>query len=489
MRTFDKRSARSARSFWRSQFRTRVPAIWLALQCAILPLLAIGLCSGQENLQPRIILTDQQSFELPGGLLAERTRKPGYRLSGAIIYKDPVLISVNLAYYRSPSVGVKRIEQGRIPLSEAKKDIVPTTDLEMQEGQYSLNYAADVQLKPGLSVFIIQAIDKKSGILLQRRDYCLYYVPLFYRTAWFSGAVGVLIISTISVFLGFRHRRRALLIRRRFNPYMAGAPVLREDLFFGRDRLLARILQTVHNNSIMLFGERRIGKTSIQHHLKKRLTRIKDPKYSFFAVYIDLQGTPQERFFATLRDEILLELESLLPKDLIETYASNGSQYDYREFVGDLRKILDTLSARTDKKVKLVLLIDEIDQLNSYDPRVNQRLRSLFMRNFSENLAAVVSGVAIKKNWEGEGSPWYNFFEEVEVRPFQEKDAEELIKRPIRGVFRLQRGVTDRIISLTGCKPYLIQQMCIELVNRMYEQGRKVIMMSDVEALGRPENT
>ena len=110
------------------------------------------------------------------------------------------------------------------------------------------------------------------------------------------------------------------------------------------------------------------------------------------------------------------------------------------------------------------------------------------MRSFSENLAAVVSGVAIKKHWEGEGSPWYNFFEEVEVKPFQEKDAEELIKRPIRGVIRLQRGVTDRIVSLTGCKPYLIQKMCIELVNRMYEHGRRSITVSDVEALGRPEN-
>ena len=38
-----------------------------------------------------------------------------------------------------------------------------------------------------------------------------------------------------------------------------------------------------------------------------------------------------------------------------------------------------------------VLLIDEIDQLNDYDPRINQRLRSLFMKSFADRLVAVES--------------------------------------------------------------------------------------------------
>ena len=77
--------------------------------------------------------------------------------------------------------------------------------------------------------------------------------------------------------------------------------------------------------------------------------------------------------------------------------------------------MLKVLGGRTTKHVKLVLLIDEVDELNDYDPRVNQRLRSLFMRAFADRLVSVVSGVSIKKQWEREGSPWYNFFQEIEV--------------------------------------------------------------------------
>jgi len=134
-----------------------------------------------------------------------------------------------------------------------------------------------------------------------------------------------------------------------------------------------------------------------------------------------------------------------------------------------------------------VLLIDEVDELNDYDPRINQKLRSLFMKSFAESLVAVVSGVEIKKQWEREGSPWYNFFEEIEVKPFGPQEARELIERPISRIFKLDGGVVERIISLTGGKPYLIQKLCIALVTRIHEQHRRRITLSDVDAVAWPD--
>jgi hypothetical protein len=73
------------------------------------------------------------------------------------------------------------------------------------------------------------------------------------------------------------------------------------------------------------------------------------------------------------------------------------------------------LKTRTDRKVKLALLIDEVDVLNEYSERINQRLRSIFMKTFSEHLVAIMSGVGIRRIWNSEGSPWYNFFDEIEL--------------------------------------------------------------------------
>jgi hypothetical protein len=258
--------------------------------------------------------------------------------------------------------------------------------------------------------------------------------------------------------------------------------VLQEELFVGRNRLLDRILETIHNNSLLLYGERRIGKTSILHHLKRRLERLDDPDYAFFPVFVDLQGVSEERFFATLAEDVFAELRPRLG-GLTPSAPTNDSTYSARELTADLRALLAALADTTTKWVKLVLLIDEVDELNAYDPRTNQKLRSLFMKSFADQLVAVVSGVEISHQWEKQGSPWYNFFEEIEIGSIPCEAVAELIQRPIRGVLTIDPGVVARITELSECKPYQVQKLCIALVNRAHATGLRRIGLGDVEAI------
>ena len=350
---------------------------------------------------------------------------------------------------------------------------------------YVTEFHVDKVLDAGPETFRVVATDAEG--LESRSEYAVNFQPPWYQSPRTFVVLSVALAALTGTVLVARRRRRARRRQRRFNPYMAGAPVLDEGLFFGRDPLIDRILQTVHNNSLLLYGERRIGKTSIQHHIKKRLEEIDDPIYEFFPVYVDLQGTPESRFFATLADDIFSDLETHLAGLTPSRSLNVEVEYSHRDFVRDLRAVIHHLAERSSKQIKLVLLIDEVDELNDYDPRINQRLRSLFMKSFAENLVAVVSGVEIKKQWEREGSPWYNFFEEIEVLPFQVEDARALIERPIANVLKLEEGVTERIIELTGLRPYLIQKLCIAVVNRAYENGAATITLADVDAIGRPE--
>jgi hypothetical protein len=102
---------------------------------------------------------------------------------------------------------------------------------------------------------------------------------------------------------------------------------------------------------------------------------------------------------------------------------------------------------------------------------------------------AVVSGVAIKREWDREGSPWYNFFEEIDVGPIPPDDARELIEQPVRGVARIDNEAVERILEVTGCRPYRIQKLCMNLVNRMYERGGRRITLADVDAMGSSAET
>lgn len=413
-----------------------------------------------QNIPPAVRFVDLRQ-EGDDGSLVQTTRRPDFRLNGVVIDDMPV----EIVFY------------------DSNQSVLEITLNDQPLGQYHITeFNLESQLPPGLSTFRLVATDSED--LSSSSEYSVFYARPFFRASWFYALLLVSGVVTSSTLVWQRSRRRERLRKRRFNPYVAGAPVLDDRMFFGRRELVDRILETIHNNSLLLYGERRIGKTSIQHQLRKRLSQLDDPTYDFYPVYIDLQGTPEARFFSTMAEDIFQdlapELGSLSPaKDTTEDYS-------YRDFVRDVHAVLKALKKQSSKKVKLVLLIDEVDELNDYDPRINQKLRSLFMKSFAENLISVVSGVEIKKQWEREGSPWYNFFEEIEVKPLGRDEARELVERPIRGIFKLDDGVTDRIISLTDAKPYLIQKLCISLVTRLHEQQRRRITMEDVEAVGRP---
>jgi hypothetical protein len=307
--------------------------------------------------------------------------------------------------------------------------------------------------------------------------------PRFYERRWFLPAALATSLSFIGLGFGAQHLRQRQAVRRRFNPYIAGAPILNDAMFFGRQKLLARILNVLHHNSLMITGERRIGKTTLLYQLKKALEADDTTEYRFFPAFIDLQGVAEESFFHSVIADVLEDLHPSAETMATLRYRETEPHYDGRDFSHDLQRVIEDLKRRTSKKVKLALLIDEVDVLNSFSERINQRLRSIFMKTFSEHLVAIMSGVGIKRIWTSEGSPWYNFFDEIELVPFSREEAELLIRQPVEGYFRFEPEAVEAILRWSGGKPYLVQKICIHSVNRMLEEGRTRVTAKDVEAV------
>jgi AAA+ ATPase superfamily predicted ATPase len=258
---------------------------------------------------------------------------------------------------------------------------------------------------------------------------------------------------------------------------------MEDDMFFGRRKLLNRILNVLHHNSLMITGERRIGKTSFLHHLKRALETDEGTEYQFFPVFTDLQGVPEQGFFHAVMSDVAEGLELSAGTTAALRFRTDDESYDGRDFSHDLQRVVEELKTRTPKRVKLALLIDEVDVLNEYSERINQRLRSIFMKTFSEHLVAIMSGVGIKRIWNSEGSPWYNFFDEIELTAFTREEAEALIRHPVENVFRYEPEAVEKILVASALKPYVIQKYCIHAVNRMLEHGRTVVTAEDVEAV------
>ncbi|NOQ63910.1 MAG: AAA family ATPase [Methyloprofundus sp.] len=66
------------------------------------------------------------------------------------------------------------------------------------------------------------------------------------------------------------------------NPYIAGNPVGNGGAFVGRADIMRdvlRIFSRHEENAIVLYGQRRIGKTSVLQYLKKSLSQDKAQAY------------------------------------------------------------------------------------------------------------------------------------------------------------------------------------------------------------------
>ena len=175
-----------------------------------------------------------------------------------------------------------------------------------------------------------------------------------------------------------------------------------------------------YNNSYFIRGERRIGKTTLLYQLAVHLRKVEDADFWFIPLYIDLEGTEDEGFFHFLMEEILNgvlilpEANDEIHPSLSEFIYDQTPNLDYtdREFARDLRHLIGYLEVYAEKRnyskqLKIVLLLDEIDVMNSYSSAVQQRLRRILIRDFASILGAVVAGIHIAKESERTESPWY----------------------------------------------------------------------------------
>jgi hypothetical protein len=97
----------------------------------------------------------------------------------------------------------------------------------------------------------------------------------------------------------------------------------------------------------------------------------------------------------------------------------------------------------------------------------------------------VASATRISRRWEREGSPWYNFFEEIELEGLCLEEIDSLVKSLTKGHGRIGEGVVERIAAATRGNPALIRSRCRALIWRLYEQNRRTLTTADVDAVER----
>lgn len=261
---------------------------------------------------------------------------------------------------------------------------------------------------------------------------------------------------------------------RQINPFFYGGPV-HPSRFIGREEEIKTIMNRIAGpatEAIALYGERRIGKTSLLHYLAAPATRnsweLSADQYGF--VYLDCQEVSPF--------SLLLFLHSLL--SLIKRQLADWNlEMDIRKLeekdsisVTDLGILLGDI-VRENREI--VLLLDEFDYIiGNTDPAkpyplsalrslVNRQCLTLIVASY-EPVAALTQGMYF------EGPPFHNIFASVSLGPFSEQEANQLIDKALQGT-KVIFSEDDRkfVYEISKGHPYWLQNACYKLFNRYIE--------------------
>ena len=294
------------------------------------------------------------------------------------------------------------------------------------------------------------------------------------------------------------------------NPYAAyaeGGVVGDAKMFFGREELIRNIAHAIQESRsgskcVVVFGQKRSGKSSVLHHLKESLQKDSN------LLILDLGniGSIQdENSHVLLLHQILKRILTVL-EFAIEDRVDKGFSSltllipDDNEFYGHpapLQCFQDTferlkrqVTHHEDwRGVRAVLLIDEFQYI--YDRIVAGKIPESFMQNWKALLqanyfSAVLVGQDVMPKFKDRFPNEFGTTQDERVTYLTQENARRLVDEPIRiggpqGASRYREHAIERILALTAGSPFYIQIICNRLVEYMNRKHAALVTEADVE--------
>ena len=302
-----------------------------------------------------------------------------------------------------------------------------------------------------------------------------------------------------TLFTGARDAARADLedTRELENPFVFGNPVFAQGdgLFTGRRDLVLEIernvLRAAQTPTLLLYGQRRMGKTSILNQLPALLGA------GFLPVLVDCQAPAMaDSVPALLRylsrclsaalntrlgivhaDEVVRRARGIMPLSLEALREDPFSVFE---------DWLDELQARVPADTHLLLCLDEFERLGeTVDAGWGARFLD-GLRHWSQHRPRFALMFIGSHTFEQLGPVWTDRFlsaRRLKVSFLAPDDVRQLLTRPTP-TFRMTyaSGALEAIIEVTNGQPFLTQVLASELVHHMNRDRRREATTSDVGA-------
>jgi uncharacterized protein len=261
--------------------------------------------------------------------------------------------------------------------------------------------------------------------------------------------------------------------------------------FKGRRALITQLELSLgggvgERSTLLLYGQRRTGKTSVLLQLPRRLGS------QFVPVLADLQSG---KFGANDAAGYLGGLADIIADEALAKRNLGLPRINRRALAKDAYPVWDAWLEDVEKALDhrtLLICLDEFEALEEaiHAGRIDERLLNL-LRHVTQHRHSISVLLSGSHQIDELPSHWAKALVGTEVLPISfldETDARELIDCPIKDFPDLYMPeAIDEIIRLTHCQPYYIQLVCAQLVERMNRAHRlppeSRVTLDDVETV------
>lgn len=272
------------------------------------------------------------------------------------------------------------------------------------------------------------------------------------------------------------------------SPYIIGIPLTaQQEIFVGRTDICERIEQLLrdqHHPPLLLYGQRRMGKTSLLNNLGRLLPSTIVP------LFVDLQGpvalaADHASFLYNLaramRDSAQRQRNLVLPP-LTRAELSSEPFMRFDEWLDGVEVTLGEAMA--------LLALDEFEALDSAFATGRLQTEAILgsLRHWVQHrprFKILLTGSHVVE----ELRSWANYLVNVQVvhlSYLQETEVRRLVERPVKDfALQYEPAAAQRVWQLTHGHPALTQLLCYEIValkNRQPPTRRRLATVADAES-------
>jgi hypothetical protein len=267
------------------------------------------------------------------------------------------------------------------------------------------------------------------------------------------------------------------------NPYIVGHPLKTSELFQGREDVFTFIKEnlggTVSDRTIILYGQRRTGKTSVLYQLLAG--RLGE---GFIPVLIDMQEIAAlVQNSGDLLGEIAYQIVRAVTRTGVDLQGPQESALRenpvraFNRFIDHLEEVL--------AGQRLVLMFDEFELIEQKiaERRIEVNLLDYFrsLMQHREHLVFIFTGTHRLEEMSHEyWSILFNIALYRKISFLQPEEARNLIREPVAGKLDIDDLAVEKILSLTSEQPYFTQLVCWALVDHCNNQQRNYATINDI---------